>query len=333
MVIFIAGVGPAAPGPSDEEMTFHTFRGYLAATCTWTEALYPHIEGLLPGVAEAVKAQPWSVRTPAGKGTLTRRGAEILRNAWATEVILNSPRVFGGDDLIAFANLWAPVQAYYAVFEAFTALAMTTSSSSPPKSHAALLKWASTNVGHPMTPFVTPWTARVSGAPGAYAFDGFGTVTPDPKISNLMRPTIGTSPHLLALALKTTRDAQIQDHIPSWRKNLKTKAGKPRKTLPREVLLANAAKMSPTTLFDLLWRLRVRSNYKEGDALLTGAHGPADAATFHAALSEIVAATLLTVEIYLAHLVGRPTLERCAAGLPVPTILEPHSVRARIPLW
>lgn len=148
-----------------------------------------------------------------------------------------------------------------------------------------------------------------------------------------MRPTIGTSPHLLALALKTTRDTQIQDHIPSWRKNLKTKAGKTRQMLPRAVLLSNAAKMSPTTLFDLLWRLRVRSNYKEGDALLSGAQGPADAATFHAAPSEIVAATLLTVEIYLAHYVGRATMERCANALPVPAILEPYSVRARMPLW
>ena len=241
--------------------------------------------------------------------------------------------MLGGDELIAFANLWAPVQAYYSVFEAFTAFAMTTSSSSPPRTHAALLNWASSNVGHPLTPFVTPWTARVSGAPGAYIFNGFGAVIPDPTISNLARPTIGTSPHLLALGLKTTRDEQIADHHDRWMKGLKTKAGKPRQTLPRAVMLSNAAKMSPTTLFDLLWRLRVRSNYKEGDALLSGAHGPADAATFHAALSEIVAATLLTVEIYLAHIVGRAVLERCAAGLPVPTTLEPYSVRARIALW
>lgn len=109
-----------------------------------------------------MKAQPWSTRTPAGTQTLTRRGAEILRNGWATEVILNSPRVLGGDELIAFANLWAPVQAYYSAFEAFTAFAMTTSSSSPPRTYAALLNWASSNVGHPLTPFVTPWTARVA---------------------------------------------------------------------------------------------------------------------------------------------------------------------------
>ena len=84
---------------------------------------------------------------------------------------------------------------------------------------------------------------------------------------------------------------------------------------------------------DLLWRLRVRSNYKEGDALLSGALGPADAATFHDALSDIVASTLLTTEIYLAALVGKLTLERCAMRLAVPSSLASRSVRARIDLW
>jgi hypothetical protein len=33
------------------------------------------------------------------------------------------------------------VQAYYLVFEALTALAMTVGSSSPPKSHQAIVQW------------------------------------------------------------------------------------------------------------------------------------------------------------------------------------------------
>jgi hypothetical protein len=107
----------------------------------------------------------------------------------------------------------------------------------------------------------------------------------------------------------------------------------PRKNLPNAVVTANATAMRSTTLFDLFWRLRVRSNYKDGDALLSGALGPADAATFHDALTDIVAATLLTTEIYLAHLVGRTTLERCSTSLRVPRSLEPYSVHARTHLW
>jgi hypothetical protein len=141
------------------------------------------------------------------------------------------------------------------------------------------------------------------------------------------------APSLLAKALKTTRQEQIAEHREGWLKGLKTTAGTARKTLPTNVRNANAERMRATTLFDLLWRLRRRSNYKEGDALLTGALGPADAANFHTALADIVAATLLPAEIYLAHLVGKQTLADCAGGVPVPKGLEQFSVWERIQLW
>ncbi len=320
------------PTGSDEEMVFHTFRGYLEAVCNWTTDLYPHTDGLVAGVAGAVNARPWRARTRAGR-TLTARGAEILRNGWATEVLLNAPRVLGGDDLVAFANLWAPVQAYYAVFNAFTAMAMTATGSKPPKTHAALLTWAATQVAHPASPFVVPWTARVGGPPGAWTFEGFGGAVLDHGMSNLTAPHPANAPSLLAMALRTTRRDLINEHRDGWRKGLKTASGTARKNLPNTVLVANATAMRPTTLFDLLWRLRVRSNYKEGDALLAGALGPADAATFHHALADIVAATLLTTEIYLAYLVGKPTLVRCAGTLAVPPSLAPYSVQARTHLW
>ena len=331
MIGTVAIIVSSRPFASDDEMTFRTFRGYLQAVCAWSADLYPHTDGLLPGVADAVKAQPWRSSVRPGRHRLGARAAEVLRNGWATEILLNSPRVLGGPDIVAFSNLWAPVQAYYAVFESFTALAMTIGTA--PRTHASLLEWAAANVAHSGTPFVVPWTARVGGAPGAWTFEGFGSVTPDPSISNLSAPHATNAPHLLALALKTTRQDQIDERRERWRSGLKTKRGTPRKSLPTAVLLANAAKMRATTLFDLLWRLRVRSNYKEGDALLSGALGPTDAAGFHNALSEIVAATLLTTEIYLARVVGAIELKRCAMSLSVPPSLEEQSVRARLHLW
>jgi hypothetical protein len=45
-------------------------------------------------------------------------------------------------------------------------------------------------------------------------------------------------------------------------------------------------------------------------------------------MSEILAATLVTIEIYLAHLVGKDAIEACADALAVPDGLEGFSVRA-----
>lgn len=330
-ITFTASSVPLPRG-SDEEMTFHTFRGYLEATCAWASALYPHPDGLVAGVAAAVKARPWHADRPMGK-PLTARIGQVLRNGWATEVLLNAPRALGGDDLVSFANLWAPVQAYYAVFNAFTALAHLVTPN-PPQSHAKLLTWAATAAGGPKSPFVIPWTSRVGGAPGAWTYLDFGGAVIDPRISNLSAPHAANAPSLLAMALRTTRGEQVKEHREGWLAALpRTRVGTRRKTMPAAVLHDNTMRMRPTTLYDLLWRLRMRSNYKEGDAFLSGALSPADAADFHNALCDIVAATMVTVEIYLARHIGAAALAACARAVPIPPSLEPSSVLGRIRYW
>jgi hypothetical protein len=287
---------------------------------------------MVAGVAEAVKARAWRSTAATGKA-LSPRAGQILRNGWATEVLLNAPRALGGGDLVSFANLWAPIQAYYAVFNSFTALAHVVTTN-PPETHAKLLNWAANAAAQPSTPFVVPWTTRVGGAPGAWTYHDFGAAPLDLKMSNLAAPHAANAPSLLALALRTTRRYQIEERREGWiAAQPSTKAGGKRKNLARAMLLANAAKMRPTTLFDLLWRMRMRSNYKEGDAFLTGALSTGDAADFHEALCGIVAATLLTVEIYLAHQVGAAKLLACANRVPIPTALEEASVLARTHLW
>jgi hypothetical protein len=318
------------PSGSAEEMAFHTFRNYLEATCVWASDLHPHPDGLLPGVADAVKARSWRNQRGATR-TLSARAGQLLRNAWATEVLLNAPRTLG-DDLVTFANLWTPVQAYYAVFNGITALAHVATAS-PPHGHVRLLSWAATAAGGPQAPFVTPWTARVGGAPGAWTYHDLGPGRVNEKISNLVAPTVANAPSLLAMGLRTTRRDQIEDHRDGWKKGLTTAAGKPRENLPRAVLLKKSGEMRATTLFDLLWRLRIRSNYEEGDAFLTGPLSPSDAADFHNALCAIVGATLLTVEIFLAHHVGAAALEACAKLVPIPKTLRDATVRERTYLW
>lgn len=318
------------PTGSNEEMAFHTFRNYLEATCAWANDLYPHPDGLLAGVADAVKSRPWRGQ-PAGTKTLSPRAGQILRNAWATEVLLNAPRTLG-DDLVTFANLWTPVQACYAVFNGITALSHVMTAN-PPHGHVRLLSWAATAAGGAQAPFVPPWTAWVGGAPGAWTYQDLGPGPISEHISNLVAPHVANAPSLLAMGLRTTRGTQMEEHREGWLRSKPTAAGTPRKNLPRAEMLQRAAAMRPTTLFDLLYRLRIRANYQEGDALLTGPLSASDAADFHNALCAIVGATLLTVEIFLAHHIGGPDLLACARRVPIPHTLSDATVVARTHLW
>lgn len=313
-------------------MAFRTFTNYMQAFRNWALDLYPHPGGLLPGVAGAVKAQPWHRNRRPGCATLHPKAAQALRLAWGTELCLNVPPVVGGD-LVTVGNLWAPAQAYYAAYHAVRAMQMTVTASDGPSTHQGFLRVASHEIASPSTPFVVPWTARAGGSEMGFRFEGFGAQVPDPSLSNLSSPTVANAPHLVAKALKTTRKDQIEDRHDSWCSGLKTMSGQKRKTLPRATRIENSEKMSATTLFDVLWRLRTKANYHEGDIFVSGSLGSADAAEFQGALSDLVAATLLTAEIFLAHIAGELALRRCAADLVVPAELESSSVCARFSLW
>lgn len=320
------------PPPTDEEMTFRTYRGYLEAVRIGIGSLCPHPAGFLAGVAAAVKSGGWPATTPTGR-TLSPRAGQFLRNAWATEVLLNAPRQVGGADLITFANHWAVVQAYYAVFEGLNAVALTAGLANPPTKHASRLRWAGAQLGAAASPFPPPWTCRVSGPPTAYGFEGFPTSWTRTAESNIAGVTSANCIDRIALALKTTRDNQIKERRPDWIKGLKTRRGAPRKTLPTATRIDRASKMAPTTLFDLLYRLRIRSNYQEADAFLRGALSSADAESFHRALCDVVAATLLTMEIYLAHQIGVTVLQNELASVRVPAVFAVSSAVARQGLW
>jgi hypothetical protein len=248
-------------------------------------------------------------------------------------VLLNAPRVIGGPDLITFANHWAVVQAYYAVFEGFNAL-LQIGHANPPRTHTTLLRWAANQVGTSSSPFVAPWTWRVAGPAGSYTYDGFPAgFVPNTSASAIASVDSTSAPHILAKALKTTRDRKIKERKLDWLKGKTTKAGSKRKILTKAELLRHSAAMEPTTLFDLLYRLRIRSNYDEADAFLSGALSSWDAEAFHDALCDIVAGTLLTIEIYLAHRVGRSSLSSALRPLAIPKSVEPHSVAARTAMW
>lgn len=320
------------PAGTDDEMAFRTFTNYMQAFRNWALDLYPHQDGLLAGLAAAVKAQPWRTNRRPASATLRPKAQQALRLAWGTELCLNVPPVVGGE-LVTVGNLWAPAQAYYAAYHAVRAMHMTVTDTDGPPTHQGFLRVAAHEIASPSTPFVVPWTARGLGSEDGFRFEGFGTVAPDPSLSNLSAPTAANAPHLVAKALKTTRREQIEDHHDSWCSALKTTSGQKRKTLPRATRIENSEKMSATTLLDVLWRLRTRANYHEGDIFVSGSLSPVDAAEFQEALSDLVAATLLTAEVFLAHLVGELALHRLAAEIVVPSELEANSVCGRFALW
>ena len=61
----------------------------------------------------------------------------------------------------------------------------------------------------------------------------------------------------------------------------------------------------PTTIFDSLYRLRIRSNYEDADAFMMGTQTTQDAENYHKALVTVTGATLFTIETYIAQFLGK----------------------------
>jgi hypothetical protein len=122
-------------------------------------------------------------------------------------------------------------------------------------------------------------------------------------LHNFQRARSDETLHIsLCTLLRTTRARAFEKRKADWRKRNK-KAG-----VPTAVAHDLAEKLSPTTFFDFLWRLRVRSDYRDIDALIPGGGQPYHAVEFQQALITIVSATLALFEGLITYSSGPEVL-------------------------
>jgi len=138
------------------------------------------------------------------------------------------------------------------------------------------------------------------------------------------------------LALKTTRDRRF-DEIKAAilrSKQVKTKAGKPAKQIAVSRQNEIYSDMSTTTTFDFLYRLRIRSNYRDADTFLSGNFGTGSINAFYEDLASLARCSLQALETITALALGEKWFgsavhEFSKRGLPA--FAHKHSVLARWP--
>jgi hypothetical protein len=105
--------------------------------------------------------------------------------------------------------------------------------------------------------FPYPWNATCDGCPqlGTHAFDG---IVEDRPVLSWARPDPGTSQGRYAMFLRTTRQKELERRFALERRR-RVRPGRTRAVLPRAEKQRIAETVVPTTLFDALWRMRVRA--------------------------------------------------------------------------
>jgi hypothetical protein len=154
---------------TDPKAAFRTHSNYLSAfDAVMAQCYSPDRYTLLTPLGDVLQGLASAVRASPAFGRLTKRSdadtgavSAILRNAWATELLLASAGQLARDELIGLANNWAVVQAYYASYHA--AQALTVARGQPrPQTHTKTQKaycdfWVARPVSLP--PWSLAWAA------------------------------------------------------------------------------------------------------------------------------------------------------------------------------
>lgn len=233
---------------------------------------------------------------------------KLLFNAWSTELVLALPSTISAE-FVKYANHWSPVQAYYAVYLALQAYFRSIPLAPPPRDHSGSLRTISARIkgGNVFPPF---WNVCCEGEPRLVAANyinlpsGISVV----QINPLTTPALNDFWSRYAMMLRTTRQKQFDKKLKEAAKQFKTKEGKPRKRFRPQQKAAVLSGVHATTIFDFLYRLRIRSNYEDADAFILGTMGQADAREFNEALRLVTSSTLFLIELHIAWRISTDTM-------------------------
>jgi hypothetical protein len=288
--------------PTQDELGFATFHNYVSSISTLIDESAAPRSRLVETIAAGPTFRRIQRNTTPDLALVRRR----LRNAWSTEIVLGLPRQLGGG-LVRYANHWAPVQAYYAVFLALHAF-HAAAGRDPVSDHAAMLSAAAEDLRTGRLSAPTPWAMScMCRTDKGHA--GFAGLPADATLETLSAamsvPLHERRWSFYGLALRTTRGLFLDDEnrVRAWKKRNLTKAKKPRRNITQAGRDELDARLHPTTLFDFLYRLRLRSNYRDADTIVVGSGSEAE--NFNDCLLTITDATLLMIECHVRQHLGR----------------------------
>jgi hypothetical protein len=208
----------------------------------------------------------------------------FLSIAWSTELVatINDKQ---HPILLRVNNHWKPIQAYYAIYSLGEAVVYALENSSP-ESHAGCLTRLNNILVSSIK--VLPWGLAYSGTT-RLGFSSHNFQVPTPTISPLQRRSIDNS-SMIATILKEEHRHRIEDWEPPRRQGKKLK-------------LKKDYDPGYTTIFNFLYRLRIKSNYKESEVFVVDAPDE-KIKSFNGNLSAIINNTAILLEIILIKRLG-----------------------------
>ena len=289
--------------------SFRAYANYLSTMESMICARYGTGLSLLDGVHSTVLSSPALHRVQ--RRPLTPNSANVfrsgLRKGWG--FLRRVQREVEDEGLFdEEANALIPYSVWYAVHHTGRALA-AASRQTVPNDHVALLHaLGRTVVKRGLLPL--PWGAWCEGCPQTktLAFGGLGSVG---SVHVLSTPTPGTTEDRIGLALRTTREKDLDRAFERLRK-MNLRNGQTRRNLKKADKERHADTFAPTTIFDFLYRLRTRASYGEADLFVLGSRDEYDARSLALSLAVVCDATVAALEALICVYAGPVVLAEAA---------------------
>ncbi len=289
--------------PTDQEeersRRFTVHRNYLGSIELFLGAQYGHGDDQAQNLVAAQRGLPAFARIQRRPVTDVAELRRLLAISWASEMQLRLADV-GGEAFLRYSNAWAPVQAYYAVYMSIHAWLVTAGMGGLIDDHTSSLRSAVSHVvERNLLPH--PFEVTCSGCPDLHQRQINGAPAQaniDDHFENLAAPTLNDFYPRFAKMLETTRDLRLARLRKEWlRKNN-------RKKMMATEKQAAAARLHATSVFDYLWRLRIRSNYGDVSAFLLSGVGDANHGAFHSGLVSLASTICLLMQSLIVARIG-----------------------------
>ena len=232
--------------------------------------------------------------------------SRLMRNAWLTEQQLQIPS--NNPEIIPVANHWVACQAYYSIYlmlrSFFLAIGEKVS-----RTHTNNLKQISEYILRRNSLFIYPLnviyedgvTPRFRNVPSG--------ICPDVTINSLSNVDKSNPIDHIGKCLKTTKKDLLEKDCVRWKEsNKKELNGKG--ILPKGKRNELSQQRAYISIFDFLFRMRVRTNYEEADTFLNTANENNNAILYYQSCRQITASILCNLEILITKKITKAKMKQ-----------------------
>lgn len=298
------------PTPDEEERShrFTVHRHYLESYQLFVETVYGAHADQARRLVEAQRALPAFGRIQRAVAARPAELQRLLAISWASEMQLRMAGI-GVTDFLRYSNAWAPVQAYYAVYMSLHAWLNVSGTTGIVDDHTRSLRSAVAQVvERALLPH--PFDVTCTGCPDLRERVIHGApagANIDDHFENLAAPTMSDFYPRLAKMLETTRANRLDRLRKEWLRQ------QGRMRMPAHAKRSQAERLHSTSVFDYLWRLRIRSNYGDVSSILLSGTEDAGHRRFHAGLMTITSSLCLMLQALIVAKTGPEIYARYSA--------------------